>query len=45
MTDNIEQALNALEANLLIARRGDEYIFLTNEEKEIENEIQDMPID
>jgi hypothetical protein len=37
---NIEQALNALELNVLIARQGDEYIFLTNEEKEIEKEIQ-----
>lgn len=36
----IEQSLNVLEQNLLIARQGDEYIFLTNEEKEIEKEIQ-----
>jgi len=37
---NIEEALNALEKNVLIARQGDEYIFLTNEEKEIEKEIK-----
>lgn len=41
----IEQALNALEQNLLIARQGDEYIFLTNEEKEIENEIRETDIE
>ncbi|MDU0355774.1 BREX system P-loop protein BrxC [Paraglaciecola aquimarina] len=41
----IEQALNALEQNLLIARQGDEYIFLTNEEKEIENEIRETEIE
>lgn len=41
----IEQSLNALEQNLLIARQGDEYIFLTNEEKEIENEIKNTDIE
>ncbi|MCK8136731.1 BREX system P-loop protein BrxC [Pseudoalteromonas sp. 2CM28B] len=41
----IEQALNALELNMLIARQGDEYIFLTNEEKEIEQEIQKTEIE
>lgn len=41
----IEQALNALEQNMLIARQGDEYIFLTNEEKEIEQEIQKTEIE
>lgn len=42
---HIEQALNVLEQNLLIARQGDEYIFLTNEEKEIEKEIQHTEIE
>ena len=42
---NIELALNSLEQNLLIARQGDEYIFLTNEEKEIEKEIQHTDIE
>jgi hypothetical protein len=41
----IEQALNVLEQNMLIARQGDEYIFLTNEEKEIEKEIQHTDIE
>ncbi|MFK5947668.1 MAG: BREX system P-loop protein BrxC [Methylococcales bacterium] len=41
----IEHALNSLEQNLLIARQGDEYIFLTNEEKEIENEIRETEIE
>ena len=42
---NIESAINSLEQNLLIARQGDEYIFLTNEEKEIENEIRETEIE
>lgn len=35
----IEEGLNRLERQMLIARNGDEFVFLTNEEKEIENEI------
>jgi hypothetical protein len=35
----IEESLNRLERQMLIARNGDEFVFLTNEEKEIENEI------
>lgn len=41
----IEASLNVLEQNLLIARQGDEYVFLTNEEKEIEQEIQHTEIE
>ena len=36
----IEDSLNRLEKQLLIARNNDVFIFLTNEEKEIENEIR-----
>ena len=36
----VEESLNRLERELLIARNCDAYIFLTNDEKEIENEIQ-----
>ena len=36
----IEDSLNRLERQLLIARNNDLFIFLTNEEKEIENEIR-----
>lgn len=36
----IEDSLERLERQLLIARNGEEFIFLTNEEKEIENEIR-----
>jgi len=36
----IEGSLERLEREMLIARNGDEYIFLTNEEKEIQNEIR-----
>ncbi|NOQ35207.1 MAG: BREX system P-loop protein BrxC, partial [Methylococcaceae bacterium] len=35
----IEESLIRLERQFLIARNGDEFIFLTNEEKEIETEI------
>ncbi len=45
LRQDIELALNSLEQNLLIARQGDEYIFLTNEEKEIEKEIQHTDIE
>ncbi len=41
----IEDSLNRLERQLLIARNGDEFIFLTNEEKEIENEIRHTEIE
>jgi hypothetical protein len=41
----IEESLNRLERELLIARNGDEFIFLTNEEKEIENEIQHTDVE
>lgn len=36
----IEASLQRLENQLLIARNGDEYVFLTNEEKEVEQEIK-----
>lgn len=36
----IEDSLSRLERQLLIARNNDVFIFLTNEEKEIENEIR-----
>ncbi|MCB5160349.1 BREX system P-loop protein BrxC [Marinomonas algarum] len=41
----IDESLNRLERQLLIARNGDEFIFLTNEEKEIENEIRHTDIE
>ncbi|WP_140410093.1 hypothetical protein, partial [Escherichia coli] len=41
----IEESLNRLERQLLIARNGDEFIFLTNEEKEIENEIRHTDVE
>jgi len=42
---DIEESLNRLERQLLIARNGDEYLFLTNEEKEIENEIRHTDVE
>jgi hypothetical protein len=41
----IDDSLNRLERQCLIARNGDEYIFLTNEEKEIENEIRHTDVE
>lgn len=42
---DIKDSLVRLESELLIARNGDEYNFLTNEEKEIENEIRKIDIE
>ena len=41
----IEESLHRLERQLLISRNGEEFIFLTNEEKEIENEIRHTDVD
>ncbi len=41
----INESLTRLERQLLIARNGDEFIFLTNEEKEIENEIRHTEVE
>ncbi|PLA74870.1 BREX system P-loop protein BrxC [Hydrogenovibrio sp. SC-1] len=41
----IESSLLRLENELLIARNGEEYNFLTNEEKEIENEIRHTDVE
>lgn len=41
----IEESLNRLERQVLIVRNGDEFVFLTNEEKEIENEIRHTDIE
>ncbi|QNY13570.1 BREX system P-loop protein BrxC [Acinetobacter seifertii] len=41
LKDKIQKSLAKLEKEMLIARQNDEFVFLTNEEKEIENEIQE----
>lgn len=41
----IEEALNLLEEETYIQRRGDIYDYLTNEEKDIEEEIKDLRIE
>ena len=41
----IEESLALLERNTLVQRNGDAYEFLTNEEKDVENEIKAMEID
>ncbi|MGL5027030.1 MAG: BREX system P-loop protein BrxC, partial [Shewanella oncorhynchi] len=41
----IETSLQRLENQLLITRNGDEYVFLTNEEKEVEQEIKHTQVE
>ena len=41
----LEESLNRLERERLIVRNGEEFIFLTNEEKEIENEIRHTDVE
>lgn len=41
----VEEALNLLEEETYIQRRGDIYEYLTNEEKDIEEEIKDLRIE
>ncbi len=41
----IEASLNRLQAEMLISRIDDKFVFLTNEEKEIENEIRNIDIE
>ncbi|MER9507211.1 BREX system P-loop protein BrxC [Mesorhizobium sp. M0579] len=41
----IEEALNLLEQNTYIQRNGDFYEFLTDEEKDVEQEIKNVEID
>jgi len=45
LKETIEASLNRLDKQLLITRNGDEFIFLTNEEKEIENEIRTTDVE
>lgn len=41
----VEKALNLLEQQTYIQRKGEEFEFLTNDEKDVENEIKETPID
>lgn len=41
----IEESLKRLTKETLIQKNGDEYIFLTNEEQDVNKEIQNIPID
>ncbi len=41
----VQEALNRLEREIYIQRNEDKYAFLTNEEKDIEAEIKNMPLD
>ena len=45
LRSKIEASLNRLENQLLITRNGDQYVFLTNEEKEIEQEIKHTQVE
>ncbi|MDD4782194.1 MAG: BREX system P-loop protein BrxC [Syntrophaceticus sp.] len=42
---DIEESLSKLVKETLIQKNGDEYIFLTHEEQDINKEIQNIPID
>lgn len=41
----VEKALNLLEQQTYIQRKGEEFEFLTIDEKDVENEIKETPID
>ena len=41
----IDEALNVLERNTYIRRNGENYEFLTNEEKDVEDDIREIEID
>nr|MBA2815915.1 DNA repair protein [Candidatus Pantoea persica] len=41
----VEKSLNKLEREMLIIHVEDKYVFLTNKEKEIENEIRNVEVD
>lgn len=45
LRNQLEESLRRLEDRMLIARNGEEYLFLTNEEKEIENEIRNVDVE
>ncbi len=45
LRESIQDALNVLEQQTYIERNGDLYEFLTNEEKDIEQEIKDTSVD
>jgi hypothetical protein len=45
LTQQVEEALDLLEQQTYIQRNGEEYEFLTNEEKDIEHEIKATEID
>lgn len=44
LRQKIEQSLNRLEQETLISRNGDQYLFLTNEERDIGREIKNTSI-
>ena len=41
---NIEESLQRLERETLISRNGEDYFFLTNEERDITREIKDVEL-
>lgn len=45
LKNEVETALNFLEQQTYIQRNGEEYEYLTNEEKDVENEIKNIEID
>nr|WP_269205839.1 BREX system P-loop protein BrxC [Clostridium botulinum] len=42
---NVQEALNRLIRETLVQKNGDEYVFLTNDEQDVNKEIKNMPVD
>ena len=45
LTDEVKEALNLLEQQTYIQRNGEEYEYLTDEEKDVEQEIKNTPVE
>jgi hypothetical protein len=45
LEEDVQEALNILESQVYIQRNGEEYEFLTDEEKDVEQEIKNTDID
>ncbi|AYD39514.1 BREX system P-loop protein BrxC [Clostridium fermenticellae] len=42
---NVQESLNRLIRETLVQKNGDEYVFLTNDEQDVNKEIKNMPVD
>lgn len=41
----VQESLNRLIGQTLVQKNGDEYVFLTNDERDVNKEIKNMPVD